>query len=100
MENLEYQRVHAQLMDLFLQQLNVEIPSSETDLFEEGILDSQKFVELLLHIEDSFETQIGNDEFEIENFRCVRSIAQLILNHRATGDSPTAEIEHRRAIPV
>ena len=49
----EYNRIQTQLTGLLAEKLNVEVPSEETDLFETGILDSQKFVELLLHIEQT-----------------------------------------------
>jgi acyl carrier protein len=52
------------------------VPFKTADLFEAGILDSQKFVELLLYIEQTFSIQIL-----IENFRSVDRIANLVLQH-------------------
>jgi methoxymalonate biosynthesis acyl carrier protein len=76
------QRVQRELIALFSDRLNVEVPSETTDLFESGILDSQKFVELLLHIEEQFQTPIDIADFDMENFRCVEKIADLILRRR------------------
>jgi D-alanine--poly(phosphoribitol) ligase subunit 2 len=87
MNNTEYRQIKADLVTLLQQKLNVEIPSPEVDLFETGILDSQKFVELLLHIEQQFATQITTEDFEIENFRCVDKIAALIIRHRNAAQS-------------
>ena len=77
--------IEAKLLALFTDVMHVDIPSPQTDLFDSGILDSQKFVELLLHIEQQFQTPIDLTEFEIENFRCVEKIAGLI--HRLQNSS-------------
>ncbi len=99
MDNTEYRQIKTDLVTLLKQKLNVEIPSQEVDLFETGILDSQKFVELLLHIEQQFATQITAEDFEIENFRCIDKIAELIVRHRnaarSTSDAPTPALERR-----
>jgi methoxymalonate biosynthesis acyl carrier protein len=79
MLNETYQVIQADLFTLFTDVMHVDIPSAQTDLFDSGILDSQKFVELLLHIEQKFHAQIDLADFEIENFRCVEKIAGLIL---------------------
>jgi acyl carrier protein len=76
-----YQHLHAELMRLFLERLNTEVPSTTTDLFETGVLDSQTFVELLLHIEEKFNIHILVEQFEIANFRSIEGIANLILQH-------------------
>ena len=73
------ERIQRELIALFAEKLNVHVPSDTTDLFESGILDSQKFVELLLHIEDHFKASIGVEDFEADNFRCVAKIATMIL---------------------
>jgi len=79
MVNGDYQGIEGRLLALFAEVMHVDIPSAQTDLFDTGILDSQKFVELLLHIEQNFHTHIDLANFEIENFRCVEKIATLIL---------------------
>jgi methoxymalonate biosynthesis acyl carrier protein len=75
------QHLQAELIRLFLERLNTEVPSTSTDLFETGILDSQTFVELLLHIEEKFNIHILVEQFEIANFRSIEGIANLILEH-------------------
>jgi acyl carrier protein len=85
MQVREQKIVEAKLRVLFSEQLLAEIPTVETDLFETGILDSQRFVELLLQIERHFNTRIDLDDFEIENFRCIEKIAALILNTNVAG---------------
>jgi D-alanine--poly(phosphoribitol) ligase subunit 2 len=94
MDQSEYSRVIAELSALLEQKLHVQVPAQDADLFESGILDSQKFVELLLHIEQRFATQVTAEDFEIENFRCLDKIAALIMRHkdaaRTNGDPAAA----------
>jgi len=79
--DLECQRLQTELLRLFSERLDAEVPSNTTDLFETGILDSQRFVELLLHIEQKFDVEISIEQFEIANFRSIEGIANLILRH-------------------
>jgi acyl carrier protein len=80
--NRDYRSVQSRLTALFSETMHVEVPSVETDLFASGILDSQRFVELLLQIEKYFNTPIDIEDFEIENFRCIETIAALILQRQ------------------
>jgi len=82
MQTAEQEVVQSKLQTLFSEVLHVGVPSVETDLFDSGILDSQRFVELLLQIEQNFQTQIDLEDFEIENFRCIEKIAGLIVQHQ------------------
>jgi acyl carrier protein len=81
MANANHEQVRARLSAVFSEFLHVEVPSADTDLFEAGILDSQRFVELVLHLEQNFQTHIDIQDFEIENFRCIQKIATLILQY-------------------
>ncbi len=81
----ESQRIQRKLIALFSKRLAVHVPSKATDLSK--ILDSQKFVELVLHIEEEFNVQIGLEDFEIENFCCVEKIANLILRRKSDSAS-------------
>lgn len=82
MNNPEYKRIQTEIAGVLAEKLNVEVPTEDADLFETGILDSQKFVELLLHLEQQFGTHIGIEDFEIENFRSIDRIAALIIKHQ------------------
>lgn len=77
--NTDHKIIQSRLSSLFSEAMHVEVPSVDTDLFESGLLDSQKFVELLLQIEQNFNTHIDVEDFEIENFRCIEKIAALIF---------------------
>lgn len=87
MTNGDAQSVVARLASVF-EAMHVEVPSVETDLFDSGILDSQRLVELLFQIEQSFDTQIDVQDFEIENFRCIEKIANLIVQRKSENKIP------------
>jgi len=85
MTDNDQKTIQTRLSALFSEVLHVDVPSPDTDLFDTGILDSQRFVELLLFIEQNFETHIDVQDFEIENFRCIEKIATLILQRNNGG---------------
>jgi acyl carrier protein len=74
-------RTHERLRKLFLEQLNVEVPSVEIDLLETGVLDSLRFVELLMHLEKEFGVVVSVEDLEIDQFRSIARIAEFVLNH-------------------
>jgi acyl carrier protein len=63
---------------IFADTLNIDVPSDETDLIEAGYIDSLALVELLFAIEREFSVSVPLDELEIDDFRNVRSISELI----------------------
>jgi acyl carrier protein len=63
---------------IFADTLNIDVPSDETDLIEAGYIDSLALVELLFAIEREFAVSVPLDELEIDDFRNVRSIGELV----------------------
>jgi methoxymalonate biosynthesis acyl carrier protein len=63
---------------LFVQTLNLHVPSDDTDLIDGGLLDSLALVELLFAIEREFDIRIQLDELDIESFRTIESIQQFV----------------------
>jgi acyl carrier protein len=85
--NGDFEGTKARVSELFTR-MHVAVPSVETDLFDSGILDSQKLVELLFFIEQDFKTAIDVEDFEIENFRCIEKIAALLMERKNRGSVP------------
>lgn len=52
--------------------------TNDTPLLEENILDSFGIIDLICYIENSFSIVIPDDEFDINNFKDINSIIQLI----------------------
>lgn len=69
-----------EIANLLCSRLGLEIPSSDTDLFDAGILDSMGFVELLLQLESNFGIRLSLSEIEFENFRSVDRIAEFVTS--------------------
>jgi acyl carrier protein len=63
---------------LFHDELQVEVPSPDVDLFETGVLDSLRIVELLNCLETRFGTHISQDDLEFDKFRSIAEIAQFL----------------------
>jgi acyl carrier protein len=68
----------AKIRGIFVDTLNIEVPSDETDLIDAGYIDSLALVELLFAIEREFSVSVPLDELEIDDFRNVTSISQLV----------------------
>jgi methoxymalonate biosynthesis acyl carrier protein len=71
--------VQAEITSLFTRDLNIEVPSPDTDLLETGRLDSVGMVELLVRLEERFGIRIPLENLEIDQFRSVATIAAFIL---------------------
>ncbi len=56
---------------------NTEITDDE-DIFEAGYVNSLFAMELVQFIESTFSVQIGSDDLELDNFRSITAMSQLI----------------------
>lgn len=77
--------VQERIAALFAGGLNLAIPSSTTDLFETGALDSMAFVELLVLIEHEFGVVVPLEDIAIDNFRSIATIAQVVEARAGAG---------------
>jgi acyl carrier protein len=58
--------------------LHVVVDSPDADLLESGSVDSIGLVELILQLEERFEVSLPMDALEIDDFRSINAIADLI----------------------
>jgi D-alanine--poly(phosphoribitol) ligase subunit 2 len=63
---------------LFVTRLDLEAPPEHEDLFEQGVLDSLAFVQLLVGLEEEFGIRLTLEEIEVETFRSVGQIAAFV----------------------
>ncbi len=75
------------LRALFIEDLHIEVPSADTDLFETGMLDSLQVVELLLQLEQRFGFQIRIEEIDLDHLRTLARIARLLAARPAAADA-------------
>jgi acyl carrier protein len=80
-----------QLLRLFAEKLNVEVPSVETDLLETGLVDSLAFVEFLAQVEAAFGIHVALDDLDIDRFRTISRIAHFIATK--TSRSALAKVD-------
>ena len=69
---------------LFLEKLNIDVASVETDLLETGTLDSMAFVDLLMNIEVEFGVKVSVDNLEVDDFRTIKKIAEFIYGNNSS----------------
>ncbi len=56
----------------------MEVESPDTDLFQQGILDSMALVELLLQLEQTYGFAVPLMDLDTEDIRTIRKIAALV----------------------
>jgi methoxymalonate biosynthesis acyl carrier protein len=76
--------IQAELTTLFAEELGLEVPSSEADLVANGLLDSLALVDLLVHLEQRYDTWISLEDLDLDNFRSIARIAQYLSNRNGS----------------
>jgi len=71
---------------LFVENLHIDAPPPDTDLFESGTIDSLQLVELLLQIERRFGVQIAVENIDLDNLRTLGRIARLVAAQQSSSD--------------
>lgn len=56
--------------------------TGETNLFSEGVLDSELIVELIMALEENFDVEIDPEDILPENFSTVNEICALLKRQR------------------
>ena len=88
----------ARITRMFEEQLQVTVPSADTDLFETGALDSISFIDLLLELEREYGLKISLDRIELGNFQTLARIAAFVAEGlEARAPASAAERRHARA---
>lgn len=76
----EHHELAVRITELFLENIQLDIPDAEMDLFETGLLDSFGLVEMLYQFEVEFDVTIPIDELDFENFNSVNRMADFIAS--------------------
>ena len=74
----EIAEIQERIARLFVDTLQRDVPSADTDLFESGLLDSLGFVDLLVQLEREFGASIALDDLELDNFSSIGRIADFV----------------------
>ena len=70
-----------EIQAFLLDKLSIQVESTHTDLLEAGVLDSVAQVDLLVHIEERFRLHLPMEDLELDSFRSVANIAELIISY-------------------
>lgn len=74
--------LYDEIITLFLERLHATVPSLDTDLIANGVLDSLALVELLVQLEARYGIRIALDKLDFDDFRSVSSIAAFVARER------------------
>ena len=70
--------IRSGIAELIRDRLSVDVPAADTDLIESGLLDSLALVTLIAAVEETFACELPLEDFDIESFRSVEQIFQLL----------------------
>ena len=71
-------RISEKLNKLLVEELHIAAPNRDTDLINEGYLDSLLFLNLLLELEREFGITIQYEEVDFDNFRTINTIVDFV----------------------
>ena len=81
---------------ILFEELNVVVPTRETDLIAEGYIDSLMLVSLLFMLEERFDITIRLEKLDFDNFQSINTIADFVESQaQARGDGVGDAIERR-----
>lgn len=60
------------------EEMYLEVPAPDEDLFASGVLDSLTFVELLVHLEEELGRPVSLEELDLEDLQTIEKIARLM----------------------
>lgn len=63
--------------------VNIDEINEDTNLYEEGLVNSLFAMQLIMFLEDQFQIRVQNDEIQLKNFATWRSIVQFVQNKLA-----------------
>jgi acyl carrier protein len=70
--------VEQRIGKILLEGMSLDVPSLDTDLIGEGILDSMTFIDLLQRLEEEFGIRIQLDEMDLDHFRSIPQMAAFV----------------------
>lgn len=72
--------------------------TDEEDIFALGFVNSLFAMELVLFVERTFGLEVPNDELTLDNFRSIKSMAELV--QRQTGHAQPVQVQPTPPQPV
>ncbi len=88
MDNIEAQIKNYISRNLLFSNKGYQFPDS-TSFLEEGIVDSQGVMELVLFVEDALGVTVDDSEITPDNFDSVSKLAAYVRRKNGLGDNPS-----------
>lgn len=79
------------IRQLMEEKLSVDVAADDADLLAEGVLDSVTLVQLIMHLEQSFQVRIDLGVLEIDDLRSVNAIASLVSRLQTADECEMAQ---------
>jgi methoxymalonate biosynthesis acyl carrier protein len=73
------------LLSFLANRFRAEI-APDQDLFKSGLVSSMFAMQLVVHLEESYDIAIVGPELKLDNFRTVRAMTSLVLRLRAAAN--------------
>jgi D-alanine--poly(phosphoribitol) ligase subunit 2 len=86
-----YSALVSAIQAVLREKLMILVASPDIDLLESGLVDSIGLVELILELEQRFSVSLPMENLEIDDFRSVYRIADLIIRFSAAPLGQVAE---------
>lgn len=80
---LDQSSLETRIVHIFSQDMHASVAGLDSDLIDEGVLDSLAFVDLLFRLEKEFGIKIAVDALEIDELRTIRKIAAFVRSKTA-----------------
>jgi methoxymalonate biosynthesis acyl carrier protein len=84
------QSICSELGSFLAVKMGIEAPSPEADLVATGLLDSLAMVDLLVHLEERYDTRISLEDLDLDHLRSVARIAAFLAVHSGANEKPSA----------
>ncbi|MDH3208716.1 MAG: phosphopantetheine-binding protein [Gemmatimonadota bacterium] len=78
MTKIDTEHLQQQLLNLFRDELALEIDNASQELFADGLLDSLSFVRLLSELEGRYGVEVPLHDMEAETFGTIEKIAAYV----------------------
>jgi methoxymalonate biosynthesis acyl carrier protein len=78
------QAVRQELADFLAERVKVPV-TPDQDLFRSGLVSSMFAMQLVVHLEESYDIAVTGPDLTLDNFRTVQAMTALVLRLRGAG---------------
>lgn len=79
------EEIESALLGFLAERIKTDVPPDQ-DLFKSGLVSSMFAMQLVVHLEESYDIAIVGPELKLDNFRTVQAMTGLVLRlHGASG---------------